>query len=284
MKTGYVKDDLYVIYHLTHESDIKPEMHYRPITAKNRYILFYVIQGTAKVNNGTFTCKMNENQLMIVDAHNAFGYRFSENADFKCLYIEMHPYLFTNTSDDKDFLRPFEHISPFESVIDCNNADVSIIKALIESIVECNLIHLGKAHLMPRINSVISQLCIYYDKKYSSENIATDSIPVKIIEFINRNYLKNITYQTITDEFFVSKPVINEILHQFTGYSLREYIEFLRIKEADIMLQGGYELNKVAELCGFGTYSTFYRTYKRVYGVSPSEKQTNHTKKWPTTK
>lgn len=284
MNFGYIDNYLMVAYMLPHETDTEPTRNYRNPYAINRYRLFYIEEGTARVQNGTNTYKMTENQLMICDAHNVFGYRFTKDTDFKCLYIEMHPAIFRNIKDDKHFLRPFENIKPDKSIIDCNNDEMLYVKATINSLIECNYLQLGEVHILPRVYTLISQLCIYYDKKYATENVATDSVSVKIIDFIHRNYLSDITYQLISDKFFVSKPVINEILHKFTGRTLREYIEFLRLKDAEKMLGNNIELHKIAELCGFNSYSTFYRAYKRANGYPPSNKHIEHIKKWPLTK
>lgn len=284
MRTGYVSDELMVIYHTPHESDTEPERNFRDIFAQTKYVLFYVIKGTARAQNGTYICDVGKNQLMIVDTHMAFGYRFPNQNDYKCLYIEMHPGLFTNQADDNNFMRAFEHIKPYDSVIDCDTQETEFIKHIMNSIVECNLLQLGKSHIMPRINSVISQLCIYYDKKYKNEKVATDSVSVKIINYIHRNYLNKITYETLSEKFFVSKPIINEILHNFTGHTLREYIEILRLREAEKMLGENFKIHKIAELCGFSTYSTFYRAYKRVYGYPPSNKQKGRIKNWALSK
>lgn len=284
MKFGYIDDYLMVAYILPHETDIEPTKNYRDPLGINRYRLFYIEEGTAYVQNGTNTYKMAENQLMICDAHNVFGYKFKDDTNFKCLYIEMHPTIFKNIKDDKHFLRPFENLKPDESIIDLSGDEMLYTKATIDSLIECNFLHLGEAHILPRVNTLVSQLCIYYDKKYATENNSTDSVSVKIIDYIHRNYLSDITYQLITDKFFVSKPVISEIIHKFTGRTLREYIEFLRLKDAEKMLGENIELNRIAELCGFNSYSTFYRAFKRVNGYSPSVKHAEHVKKWPLTK
>ena len=266
-------------------SDTEPEKPHINVLARNKYILLYILEGNARVQNGTFTCKMSDNQLMVIDSHMAFGYNFLNPDNYKCLYIEMHPSIFSSDSDDDEFLRCFENIKPKDSVIDCNGDNNILIKNIVNSIVECNLLHLGKSHILPRIFTLISQIDLYYDKTYGYEKVSTNYVSAKIIDYINRNYLKTITYQTIIDKFYVSKPVINEILHKFTGYTLREYIEFLRLREADNLLgKNHYDIHKIAELCGFNTYSTFYRAYKRVYGIAPSEKQPKQIKHWPFSK
>ena len=282
MKTGYISDDLMVIYHTPKRDDNKIEENFRKVWSSNNYIVFYCKKGKCEVQNGAIKSKVNDNQLIIIDAHNAFGYKFERKDDYECIYFQIDPSHFSNIKDDKNFLRAFEFIKPTDSVIDCNGENY-VFKILFESLIECNVRKLGISHVLPRILSIISQLAIYYDKKFPNDIVTSDSVPTQIINFINRNYLSNITYDTITEKFFVSKPVINDILHKFTGLTLRQYVESLRLKDAKSLLSNK-DAKKVANLCGYKTYSTFYRAYKRYYGTLPSEVSDNTKPRWPLSK
>ena len=53
------------------------------------------------------------------------------------------------------------------------------------------------------------------------------------------------------------------------------YHEFITaqrfIQVQDMVRETDRPFNKIAEICGFDTYSTFYRTYKNYFGITPSE-------------
>ena len=279
MKTGYVSDDLMVIYRVPDESDKVPEINYKKTWSSNNYTIFYCKKGKCFVQNGANTITVSNNQLVIIDAHNAFGYQF-ESDDFEYIYIQVAPTYFSHIKDDRNFLRAFEYIKPKHSLIKCTGEN-QIFKHFFESLIECSKLHLGQSHIFPRVFSIISQLAIYFDKNFPNDTVTSDSIPTQIIKFINRNYLNNITYDIITEKFFVSKPVINNVLRKYTGYTLREYVETLRLKDAKAMLETK-DAKRVAELCGYKTYSTFFRAYKRFYGVCPSENVVEKSSKnWP---
>ncbi len=283
MKSGYIKEDLMVIYHYLDITRKENERH-KETYGTNAYIFFYVIQGRAVARNGAQTFPMNEGDLMIIDVHNAFGYEFLTD-EFKGLYAQIHPSILLNSgADDKTLTRAFENIPISECLINCKREGLDFIPACVNSIVECIEAHLGRTHILPRVKAIVSELCMYYDKKYDVEANATDSVPVKIFKYINRNYLKNITYQTIMDEFYVSKPVINAILHNYTGKTLREYIEYLRLSDAVRAMGSNKSMKKIAQLSGFSSYSTFYRAFVREFGEPPTKEYKSKSDYWPLTK
>lgn len=283
MKSGYIKEDLMVIYHYIDPIRNENEKHKETYGA-NAYVFFYILEGQAVVRNGAQTFPMSAGDLMIIDVHNAFGYEFLTD-EFKGVYAQIHPTLLLDPeADDKSLIRAFENIPISECVINCKREGLDFIPACVKSIVECIDAHLGRTHILPRVKAIVSELCMYYDKKYDFEANATDSVPVKVFKYINRNYLKNITYQTIMDEFFVSKPVINTIVRNYTGKTLREYIEYLRLNDAIRAMDGNKSMKKVAQLSGFSNYSTFYRAYVREFGEPPTKEHRAKSNYWPLTK
>ena len=272
MKTGYIKDDLMVIYHYF-DSEKPNEERFKKTYANNNYSFMFVLKGVAKARNGANEFEIKENQIMLIDVHNAFGYEFISE-DYECLYVTIHPTVISDKdADDKKFTRVFEGIPVEECVVDCENEGLDFVSSCVDSIKRCIFAQLGRTHILPRIKAIISEICMYYDKKYDVEANATDSLAVLVYKYVNRNYLEDITYQTLMDEFFISKPIINKIMHDISGTTLRKYIEQLRLNDANNMIRKGLELNKVAQMCGFKSYSTFYRAYTKTFGQMPKNRR-----------
>lgn len=70
-----------------------------------------------------------------------------------------------------------------------------------------------------------------------------------------------------------NKNILHEAIRATTGKSPMEYIRTLKIEEARKMIENNPELSldEIACNCGFNTSSTFYRSFKKQYGFSPSE-------------
>ena len=95
-------------------------------------------------------------------------------------------------------------------------------------------------------------------------------LPYEIMRYINENYRSEITLQEIADHFFLS---VSSVAHQFKqafGTGIKKYITEKRMHEIHICLQSGERPQEVANRFGFTNYSTFYRSYCRYFGTSPS--------------
>ncbi|MBM7541226.1 AraC family transcriptional regulator [Amphibacillus cookii] len=92
---------------------------------------------------------------------------------------------------------------------------------------------------------------------------------VAILEFINQNLDEKITLNVLEQRFYVSKYYLCHIFKQTTGFTVIEYITYKRVMKASELLMSGMTALDVAHAVGFGDYSTFYKAFKKITGLSP---------------
>lgn len=120
------------------------------------------------------------------------------------------------------------------------------------------------------------QLLVYLNR-YSSDKdnfniqsgISHDEAIDFIIDYINTNLSDDLSLDTISAKFYMSKY---NLMHKFkkqTGYSLHSYIVKKRLILAKSLIKKGSSVGDACLLCGFGDYANFIRAYKKMYGVSP---------------
>lgn len=92
-----------------------------------------------------------------------------------------------------------------------------------------------------------------------------------IIRYISENLSEKITLDDLTKRFYLSKYYLCHEFKRATGFTVFDYIRYKRILSAKTRLQDGQLINEVWRELGYEDYSNFYRTFKKITGMSPKE-------------
>lgn len=93
-----------------------------------------------------------------------------------------------------------------------------------------------------------------------------------IIQFIEQNLCTIKSMDDIAKHLFISTSTLYHAFNENVKIPIMTYIRNKRLIRAKIMIDKGEKPNKVFEACGFNDYSSFFRAYKKYFGISPSEK------------
>lgn len=96
-------------------------------------------------------------------------------------------------------------------------------------------------------------------------------VSVQMMEFINKNYKTNISTADIAKYVSFSASAVAHIFKEDFGVSIKRYITEKRMNEIYTCLQKGDTPSNVADTFGFSNYSSFYRSFRKHFGVSPFE-------------
>lgn len=106
-----------------------------------------------------------------------------------------------------------------------------------------------------------------FTKEPSRQSTLTD----QIIEYISQHYADIQDLSFVVDVFHYSTVHVNSLFRNRLGVSLWRYVLHIRLDRACDMLVNGIHASEVALSCGFKDYSTFYRMFKKCYGITPTE-------------
>lgn len=118
-------------------------------------------------------------------------------------------------------------------------------------------------HLITLINKNVS-------KELSPTNILhMNPLVESIISYINSNYTEDISLDSLTERFYINKSTLSKEFKDQTAQTIHSYLVMKRINMAKQEMAHGVAPSQVYLSTGFKDYSTFYRTFQRIEGVSP---------------
>ena len=97
----------------------------------------------------------------------------------------------------------------------------------------------------------------------------------EILAYINENFCDPGLYITMAATHFnISPSTLQKLVKQCTGQTFLSYLEKLRIDKACGLLSNSFDsITMIARACGFSNTTTFYRSFRRLYGFPPSRLQ-----------
>ena len=108
---------------------------------------------------------------------------------------------------------------------------------------------------------------------YAKVVIEEDSSRIlKVKNFINSNYMKEIKLKTLSDLACMSETAFSRFFKLHTGRTVSDYIIDIRLGFASRMLvDTNKSIADICYLCGYNNLSNFNRVFKRKKGCAPTE-------------
>lgn len=110
------------------------------------------------------------------------------------------------------------------------------------------------------------------DHSAVKEGSEPNEITSKSIEMINVDLCNKISIPELSRRLNVSVSTLTQTFKRDMNISVYQYILRKRLILAQQKIRDGESATAAAMLCGFNDYSSFYKQYKKMFGVSPSEK------------
>lgn len=90
-------------------------------------------------------------------------------------------------------------------------------------------------------------------------------------EYIEEHLEEDLSLEKLSDIFFTSKYHIAHVFKDNIGLSIHQYITKKRLNLCQEAISGGMSITDAYHRFGFGDYSSFYRAFKKEYGISPKD-------------
>ncbi|HAH87845.1 MAG TPA: hypothetical protein DCL60_10815 [Armatimonadetes bacterium] len=123
------------------------------------------------------------------------------------------------------------------------------------------------------IRSLLIQLLVTLARHSENSEIsggATHTIVMQVADYICTNYADDISVGKLSDTFFISPFYLMKIFKKYTGFSIINYLNRVRVKEAAKMLErSAMSITDISAAAGFSNVTHFGRVFRQVMGDSP---------------
>lgn len=93
----------------------------------------------------------------------------------------------------------------------------------------------------------------------------------KLTAFIEEHYADELSINDFAEQFNLHPVYLGKLFKMNTGSTYKEYLQRVRMNNAEIMLTtGGVTVTEAAESCGFHDLSYFSKVFKEAKGYPPS--------------
>ena len=127
--------------------------------------------------------------------------------------------------------------------------------------------HLCLCDLILTINRVI------YDEEHKESGQDELSLFQNILSYVENNLEDVLSLEDIAGKFYVSKYYVAHLFKDTLGISLHQYIIKKRLDECRNAITSGESITSSYERFGFRDYSSFFKAFRKEYGMSPKEYQ-----------
>ncbi|MBB6022380.1 AraC-like DNA-binding protein/mannose-6-phosphate isomerase-like protein (cupin superfamily) [Paenibacillus sp. JGP012] len=91
-----------------------------------------------------------------------------------------------------------------------------------------------------------------------------------VVRYLNDHYAAALTLPETAARFRISPHYLSRLFKQTTGFTFSDYLNLLRVKEAQRLLRETEQsVTDIALLAGFGNFSHFGKVFKRIVQLSP---------------
>lgn len=272
VKKGYLNEDFH-FFNLKDQKKNEFETHYHDF---NKIIVFISGQVTYIIEGKSYTLKPWD--ILLVGKNDLHLPLISSTTPYERIILWLNPlFLEEHNKDNCNLLNCFQLATEKKlNLIRLNRMNITSLKQNLSDLEGAMKDKAFGSYILK--NALFLQLMVKINRLFLETNFSESIEDIKydpriedILSFINLNLHDDLSIDIISEKFYLNKYYLMHLFKQETGYTLHSYIQKKRVIRAAELLKSGLQAGEVCSLCGFGDYSTFVRTFKKEFNLSPKQ-------------
>jgi AraC-like DNA-binding protein len=268
-KAGYLDHD-FKIFHLIDRQRKEFEFHYHDF---NKIVIF--ISGNINYTIEGKSYELQPYDILLVNAGEIHRPSVLDNSAYERIIIYVSPqFLSTFSEEEYDLNYCFSRAKQEHSNVlrihsmeksklyqvcqelEHSFSDQAFGKELYQKILFLEfMIQLNRTAILNHIN--------YLDSAKDNTKL------VQILDYINEHLGEEISIDTLSARFYLSRYYLMHFFKEETGYTIGNYITEKRLLLAKNLVQKGCSITEACFQSGFKNYSTFSRAFKKAFNTIP---------------
>ena len=127
-----------------------------------------------------------------------------------------------------------------------------------------------------KISLCVHELLLYinrsiYEKDHHELHEETQNLYQNLLYYIETHLEEDLSLDRLAHEFYISKYHISHIFKEKLGLSIHQFITKKRLLMCRDAIASRKKIGEIYLLYGFKDYSSFFRAFKKEFGMSPKE-------------
>lgn len=118
---------------------------------------------------------------------------------------------------------------------------------------------------------ILSMNRVIYEQDNPRRNEENSDLLNDLSLYIDSHLDEDLSLDVLANQFFLSKYYISHYFKNSLGISVHQYITKKRLDACSKALITGADITETFSDYGFSDYSSFYRAFKKQFGISPKE-------------
>ena len=237
--------------------------------------IIYILTGTCTYNISGVPHKVKKGDLLVFNPNVYHGKVLTEGSEiyeFQLGFENFHIRGLLPNHFIEDNVSPIINVANYESELLKFCSDVLSEQRKNQLSLELALKALGMKLLSILFNATYESSTLKEKGILNLENYDKTTIVNTVLEFINDNYMYNLSLDAISQNMYLSPVYISKIFKESTGDSPINYLIKLRLSKAKELLETGDQpVNKVSMAVGYADVYHFSKLFKKYYGCPPSK-------------